>query len=117
MTQESLDINASLDAIQRSYKHLDDAKAAAKAANTEAKDRLERASAKLKDAIETGVAPGDDEGARVKLSVVELAYQELEEQKAVAKDIRAAARDNLKAARKILADAIADSKQLTLPGT
>jgi hypothetical protein len=111
---------AALTKIQNAHQLLQDAKVEAKDARKEAKDTVDAATAHLKGQVEQGVPQGTPaetaNAVAVKLQNIELAWQNFEEAKAGAKELRKAARDGVNAARQHLAQAVKDSKQLQLPG-
>ena len=111
---------AALRKIQAAHKLLQDAKVEARDARKDANTAVDAAGAHLKTQIETGIPAGTTEeetaAIKVKLTNVELAWQNYEEAKEGAKELRKVAREGVNAARQHLAQTVKDSQQLTLPG-
>ena len=108
---------AALERIQQAHQDLDDVKANVAQLRKDIKDRNDQSKEALKISVERGIPAGaPDNAIAVKLQNIELAWQDYCDAQDEAKMLRAQARDALKAARSVLADAVKDSKQLTLPG-
>lgn len=109
---------AALLRIQDAHKLLQETKVQATKARNEAKTVAEASEAHLKSQVEMGLPPDAEAAAvAVKLQNIELAWQNFEEAKAAGKELRKLARESTAQARQALADAVSDSKQLTLPLT
>lgn len=105
-----------LQKIQNAHQLLQETKVQARDARKEARDAVDAATAHLKGQIEAGIpANAQPSAVAVKLQNVELAWQNFEDAQAAAKELRKTAREATAQARQQLADAVADSKQLTLP--
>lgn len=104
-----------LEEVQGAYAYLEEAKVAAKEANTKVKDMLAAAQASMDAAIELGIpANAAAYDISAKLTRVEAAYVDLEDAKVACKEIKASARDVMKEARKKLADAVKASHELEI---
>lgn len=103
--------------IQAALEDEKQAKAAAKTARDQAKAMVNQASEGLKSAIEDPMqVTGSETEALVKLGRIEVAWQTFQDANEGAKELKAAAKDALKEARRKLEESIKETTQLGFAG-
>lgn len=96
------------------FNNWEGAKAALARERSETRTDIERARANLKEAMEQGHREGDEQAALQKLHSIEMAWQDVEESKAAAKDRVGAAKDHERSCFERLQETINGVNQLGL---